>query len=172
MSLLLCALLLRKLQFPLMAPWVGHLPFSTLLFAGYLQNCFFPRGQEAPERVHPSQAAVLRWALLSLHLKVCDKEMRPIPGQTREYGHSLMTLPIPSTLCLYLHACEWCLDDITVFAWAKQWLSCVPGNCCAASFSYWLGTGPQTRGLLTPAMLVMAISLVPLLPFHCSGTLR
>lgn len=56
-------------------------------------------------------------------------------------------LPIASTSCLYLHACEWCLDNITGFAWAKQWLSYVPGNCCAASFSYWLGTGTQTRPL-------------------------
>lgn len=72
------------------------------------------RGEKAPES--PSQAAVLRWALLSLYLEVCDKEMRPVHGQTREYGPSLITLPITSTSCLYLRACEWCLDDITGFA--------------------------------------------------------
>lgn len=121
MSLSLCALLLMKLQFPLMAHWVGCLPFSTL-FAGYLQNCFVPRWEKAPESSSLSSCCS-ETGTLSLHLKVCGKEMRPIPGQTREYGLSLKTLPIASTSCLYLHACEWCLDAITGFAWAKKWLS-------------------------------------------------
>lgn len=44
MSLWLGALLFMKLQFPLVACWVGCL-LLTLLFGGLLQNCFVLSGE-------------------------------------------------------------------------------------------------------------------------------
>lgn len=117
MSLWLCALLFMKLQFPLVVRWVGCLPFSPHSRLEGPHRTALSWGGKGTWKSSSLSSCSSELGALFLCLRVCDREMAPIPGKPREYGLSLMTNYLYVTL---VPACLWVMSG-----W-HHWVYCSP----------------------------------------------